>query len=481
MAQPVLTYLTKEELEAMHLASMHILKNTGVVFPNKEALDIFRAGGATIDEPKSLVKIPARMVEDALAKAPRELHFYARDPKHDIHITDLKKRWPIFSVLSGAMFILEGKNKVRRPATVNDLANCNTIIDACENFDFTDPPIAPQEVPLELTWHHAYNTMFKTFTKPVNFEVEDLETTRDVIRMAIAVAGGEEAFRKRPLLSCVVLTVSPLTNDPEAISAVIEATKYNLTIRASASGTMAGATSPVTLAGCLAQSIAESLAWLVLIQLANPGNPFILGMNPRIVDMRYGTTCLSSPEWAIMRACLGDIGRYYNLPVGAMQMAVPSKVLDAQAGFEKTLTGLMSALGGVTVLNGCIMDSQNQTCLADLVFSNEVIGGLRRIMRGFEVNDEGLAIDVINEIGPAGNFLGHSHTRKHYREHWYPMLLERRSWSEWYNDGAKDLWDRAAEKAEEILAHHGVPPLPEETCRELDDIVKVAEKRLLKR
>lgn len=356
------------------------------------------------------------------------------------------------------------------------MADCNKIIDACEQIDFSEPPIAPQDVPLELTWHHAFRTTFGTFTKPINMEVENLETTRDIIRMAIAVAGGEENFRKRPLLSFTVLTVPPLHNDPGAISGVLEGLKYNILIRVSA-GTMAGASSPVTLAGCLAQSNAEALSWLVLVQLANPGNPFALGMNPRIMDMRYGTVSLSSPEWALMRACIGDLGRYYQMPIGSCQMVIPSKLVDAQAGYEKALTGLMTALAGVQIANGLIMDSQNMTCPADIVFSNEIIGALRRILRGFEVNPETLALDTIHEVGPGGNFLESRHTLKFYREHWYPTLFERRSWSEWSNDGAKDLWDRAAERAEHLMANHRVPPLPEDVSRELDGIVKAAEKK----
>ncbi len=369
------------------------------------------------------------------------------------------------------------KTRERRPATVNDLADCITIVDACENMDFTEAIISPQDVPLELTWQHAFNITFRNCSKPVVWTVEGLDITRDIIEMAIAVAGGENEFRKRPLLSFVVLTVPPLNNDPDAVACILEGIKYGIQIRVSA-GTMAGASSPVNLAGCLAQANAEALSWMVLVQLANPGHPFVFGMNPRIMDMRYGTVSLSSPEWALMRACVADIGRFYDLPSLAYQMVVPSKLVDAQAGYEKALTGLMAALGGLNLAGGFVMDSQNQTCPADIVFSDEIIGALRRILRGFEVNDETLALDLIHEKGPGGNFVGTEHTMRHYKEHWHPTLFERRSWNEWSNDGAKDLWDRAVERAEQILTSHKPVRLSKKVCQELDNIVKTAEKRL---
>jgi trimethylamine--corrinoid protein Co-methyltransferase len=306
---------------------------------------------------------------------------------------------------------------------------------------------------------------------------ETREETQDIIKMGIAVAGGEENFRKRPLISIIVLTIPPLNNDAGAVAGVLEAVKYGIQIRASA-GTMAGASAPVTLAGILAQSNAEALSWMVLVQLANPGNQFVLGTNPRIMDMRYGTVSLSSPEWALMRACIGDIGRYYNIPSQAFQMVVAAKVIDAQAGYEKALTGLMSGLGGINVAGGCIMDSQNMCCKADIPFTNEIIGAIRRVLRGFEVNEETLAVDLIDQVAHHGNFMETKHTLMHYKEHWQPTLLERRSWSEWNDDGVKDQWDRLVERTEQILATHVVEPLADEVSQELDAIVKAAERRV---
>lgn len=476
-AKPVLRFLSQAQLETIHLASTRILERTGAVFPDREALSLFEAGGATVDHGRSLVRIPSRMVEDALGKVPREIHFYGRDPKHDVHVTDPTQRWPVFGVMAGATHVLDMKTRRRRPVTLQDLAECYTVFDACGNLENAGPIGAPQDVPLELTWQYAFHTAFRTTSKSLSITVETLATTRDVIRMAIAAAGGEKNFRARPPLSVIVLTVPPLKNDPGAVAGVLEATRHNLQVRVSA-GTMAGASSPVTLAGCLAQTNAEALAWMVLVQLANPGNPFVLGMNPRIMDMRYGTVSLSSPEWAIMRACIGDLGRYYNVPSQGYQMVVAAKLLDAQAGFEKALTGLMSALGGLTVALGFFMDSQNQVCAADIVFSDECVGALRRVLRGFEINEETLALDLIDEVGHHGNFVGTAHTRQHYKEHWYPTLFERRSWSEWNQDGGKDLWERAVEKAERILATHEVTPLPEDARRELDGILASARKRV---
>lgn len=477
MAKPVLTYLTREELESMHLASTKILEKTGVRFPYKPALDLFRDGGASVDYETSIVKITPKMIEDALAKVPKELHLFARDPKHDIHITDISQRWPIWGSMSGTVAVLDRKTKKRRPLHVKDIIEYFTIADFCTNIDIAEAVGTPMDVPLEVSNQHAYSTVFKNFTKPVVLTPETLEATKDIIQMGIAVAGGEKSFRKRPLINMMVLTVPPLNNDGGAVAGVLEGLKYGIQLRVSA-GTMAGASSPVTLPGCLAQANAEALSWMVLVQLANPGNEFALGMNPRIMDMRYGTVSLSSPEWAIMRACIGDIGRYYDLQTQAFMMVSASKLIDAQAGYEKALTGLMTGLGGVTVAMGCIMDSQNMCCTADLPFTDEIIAAIKRILGGFEVNEETLAVDLIDEVAHQGNFLDTEHTLNHYKEHWQPALLERRSYAEWKDSGAKDQWERLVERAEQILSSHKVEPLPAAVDRELDEIVNAAEKRM---
>jgi len=476
MAKPILNYLSMEELEAIHLASTKILEKTGVRFPYKPALDIFRAGGALVDYNTSIVKISSKMIEDALAMVPRELNLFARNPEHDVHITDIKRRWPVWGSMSGTTAILDRKTMTRRPLTTKDIAEYFTIADACKNIDLAEAVGTPMDVPLNVTNQQAFCTMFKTFSKPVCLTPEKLEETQDIIKMGIAVAGGIENFRRRPLINMMVLTVPPLNNDGNAIAGVMEGLKYGIQLRVSA-GTMAGASSPVTLPGCLALANAEALSWMVLVQLANPGNEFALGMNPRIMDMRYGTVSLSSPEWAIMRACIGDIGRYYNIQTQAFMMVSASKLIDAQAGYEKALTALMTGLGGITVAMGCIMDSQQICCTADLPFSDEIIGAVKRILGGFEVNEETIAVDLINEVAHHGNFLETKHTLKHYKEHWQPTLLERRSWTEWNNSGAKNQWDRLVERAEHILSTHKVKPLPKDVERELDEIVKVAEKR----
>jgi trimethylamine--corrinoid protein Co-methyltransferase len=272
MAKPILTYLSKEELESIHTASTRLLEKTGARFPHKPALDLFREGGASVDYDTSVVKIPSKMVEDALERVPKEVHLYARDPKSDIHVTDISRRWPLFGVMTGTVGILDMKARQRRPFTKKDLIECSIVTDACENIDCTEAIGSPMDVPLEVTWQHAYSTLFKNYTKHVVLTPETQETTQDIIKMGIAVAGGEENFRERPLISIIVLTVPPLNNDGGAVAAVLEALKYGIQIRVSA-GTMAGASSPVTLAGCLAQANAEALSWMVLVQLANPG-PF---------------------------------------------------------------------------------------------------------------------------------------------------------------------------------------------------------------
>lgn len=477
MAVPYLKYLSEEELDQIHAATMKVLEETGVVFPTKKALDIFKAAGAKVDYSNMLVKIPRQLVEEAIKHCPSSITLCGRDPKYDVVAEGRKVT---FGTIGNAHFVLDFKTGQKRLATNQDLAEITRIIDACDNILHMEPQVTPQDVPKEASYQYSWITALKNTVKHVRITPYGADGVEDALRIGSAIMGSESEFLKRPILSFMVLTVPPLRQDPKVCEGFVEAARYNVPIWFSC-GPCSGASSPATLAGTLVIVNVGVLSGITLVQLINPGAPVFYGSFARIMDMKTGQVSLGSPEWGIFRACIGDLARRYRIPSWGGTMIIASKIIDAQAGYEKAITALMSGLGGVNISCGMQLDCENLVSFEDHVVNNEIVGAVLRILRGFEVNEETLAVKVIDQMGPEGVYLKSKHTLKHYKtEFWAPEITERRSYKEWFDDGAKDMWQRAKEKTAQILANHKPQPLRPGAEEELDRIARDAARRLVR-
>jgi trimethylamine--corrinoid protein Co-methyltransferase len=243
----------------------------------------------------------------------------------------------------------------------------------------------------------------------------------------------------------------------------------------------AGATGPVTLAGTLAQENAENLAAIVITQVLRPGTPVLYGGIPHIMDMRTATISFGSPEQGLMAVAMAQIAKSYGLPVYINTGLADSKLVDAQSAFEKGLTFLLGALaGGDLIAHLGIAGADQGASLPQLVVDNEMAAYVKRVLRGLNVNDADLAVDVIKEVGHTGLHLAHPHTVANFRrELWIPTLWDRRDWDSWLVAGGKSMAERAAERVEQILREHEPEPIDEALAREIDNIVKSAERHLL--
>jgi trimethylamine--corrinoid protein Co-methyltransferase len=234
-------------------------------------------------------------------------------------------------------------------------------------------------------------------------------------------------------------------------------------------------TSPVTIAGTVAQVHAEVLACLTLSQLVGPGTPILYASFARGMDMKTVSVTMSSPEFAILRGATSQMGCYIGLPVSMPAMLRDCKILDAQAGFETGIVGLIAVLAADMIV-GMQYDMDTLVDLADIVFCDEAMGALKRIARGFTVDENSLALDIIQNIGHGGSFLSSRHTLANFKsELWTPRLTERRSWSQWERDGSKDMEQRCRERAREILASHKPRRLDPEQESEIDRITHEAQ------
>jgi trimethylamine--corrinoid protein Co-methyltransferase len=236
---------------------------------------------------------------------------------------------------------------------------------------------------------------------------------------------------------------------------------------------VAGGTAPVTLAGAMAQMNAEMLAGLVMYELQREGAPFVMVCgSPIPMDMRTGIASYGSPELMLYQSGMAELQRYQGLPTFGLAGCTDAKVFDEQASMEGALSVFLAALSGVNMIHDVgYMEYARTASLEMLVVMDEMIGSVRFILNGIEVSDETLALDVIDEVGPGGEYLTKDHTLRHFREAWVPRVVgERQTYEAWLAKGSKTLRERANERARQILEGHKPKPLAPDAQSRLEMI-----------
>jgi trimethylamine---corrinoid protein Co-methyltransferase len=303
--------------------------------------------------------------------------------------------------------------------------------------------------------------MIRGSVKPNVYTANDRTDMEDIYRIACAVAGGEGALREKPFLLLYAEPISPLLYSEESVDKLLFCAEKRVPVAYIPSPNTGGG-GPITLAGALALGNAECLAGLVLSQIVNRGTPFLYGMNTAALDMQSAIVSYGSPEWAIGAGACADMGRRYGLPIWGVAGATDSKVVDAQAGIEATVTVMSALLAGCNLNHDVgYLEYGSTSSMEMLVVCDEIIREMRYVMKGVEVNETTLALEAIGRSKPGGGFLADEHTLTHWRSaQWRPSVIDRKHYSRWFADGAKDMAARANDRARKILAEHQPPPLP---------------------
>jgi trimethylamine--corrinoid protein Co-methyltransferase len=289
----------------------------------------------------------------------------------------------------------------------------------------------------------------------------------NVIEMCERIVGGRQALRERPLVSFITSwMVSPLKFSTDVTEILIEVCRQRMPVALSAAP-MAGSTAPVTLAGLLTQLNAEQLAGLTLTQLVNPGCPVIIGPIPTVANMKTGTYLGGAVELGLCNAAITQMAHFYQIPIYNSAGMTESKLPDIQAGIEKTQSIIQVALAGANFIHHAagMLEDMSTVAYEQYVLDNEIIGMAMRAVKGIEINEDTLALDLINQVGPGGHYLVENHTLRHMRTaHHYPSkIMDRRDREQWAVDGGHDARQRAKAMAHKILADHQPQPIDPET------------------
>ena len=476
MSKPEISFLSQNEIEAIQKASLEVLENTGIEVMSDKALDILQKAGAKVDYEKNHATIPGNLVEEALRRAPETIKYCARNPKKDFV---LNRQETHFCATGGPPFILDGETGERRYSTSEDLAWCSVIADYLDHVHLIWPLGAGGDVPAPMRYIVDMYTGLRNSEKHFEGDSTSAKEAQYQIEIAAAIVGGREELRKRPIFSMVICIISPLRYDKGMTEASMELAKAGIPVVIYPMPA-AGETGPATLAGTMVVNNAEFLGGLVIQEFASPGAPVVYAAGVGTVDFRTGSG-ISSPGSSLMHLALNQLAHHYDLPseIGITGGTV-SKLLDTQAGYEKArtiITHLLTTPDIALGLGG--LERARITSPEALVIDNEIIDYALRFAQGFEVNDETLAVDVINKVGPGGIFLGEKHTLKHFRERWMSRLSDIDSFETWEKKGSKSIDKVAREKVKEILATHKPEPIPENVEKEISGILKRAEAELL--
>ena len=401
---------TDAQLDEIHLASLEVLRRTGVRIHETEALALLQDAGCVVED-ENLVKFPASVVEDALSHAPPRIVLCDRDGEARMYLEGRRTYFGTGSDLPNTLDLETGE---RRPSLLSDVEDTARLVDSLPNLDFAMSMALPADVPAKTSDRRSFLAMIENTVKPVVFTAWDEAGLTDIVNMAQVVAGGAGQLTLNPFLLAYLEPSSPLQHSREAVRKLLFMADHGLPV-VYAPGSVDGATAPVTPAGSLAMSSAEALSGLVISQLRRAGAPFVWGSGGGPLDMRTAVCVYGTPEFMLHCMGMAELGHYYyNMPVWGFSGCSDSKLPDIQAGIESALWILWTAFSGANLVHDIGYVESGLTCSYEMiVICDEIISFVRRLLGGVDLSRDEMALDVIHEVGPGGSYVETSHTLNH--------------------------------------------------------------------
>lgn len=447
--------LSQADLERIHHAALDVLERIGMADATEAMCERATRRGAHINE-RGRLCFPKAMVEDMVAGAAHDIVLHGRTPEHDLEVSGQRVH---YGTGGAAVKVLDSTTRSYRASTLVDLYDFARLADRLENVSwFTRCVIATElEDWFELDLNTAYACIAGT-RKHIGTAITVPENVAPIVDMFDRVLGGEGRFKERPFCKLHASPiVPPLRFGGDACDVIEQAVRHGMPINAITAG-QSGATAPAPLAGALVQTVAETLAAMMFVNLLAPAHPFVFSNWPFVSDLRTGAFSGGGGEEAVLNAAAAQIANFYGLPSGVAAGMADSKLPDEQAGYEKAMTTVLAGLAGANLVyeSSGMLASLLGCSFESFVIDNEMLSFIQRTIRGIEVTDETLAVDVIEEAvhGP-GHFLGAGQTLEIMEsEYVYPDLGDRRTPDEWEEQGASDIRKRAHERVVEILGEH---------------------------
>lgn len=473
-ATPFLQTISENHIHEIKQAALLILERTGCGLKHSRAIKLLREAGAIVKNER--VYTPRYLIEEALRTVPKGFVLYNRDGEPCLDVTGGKS---YFGSSTASPFHRSAFKKERRSTTLQDIGWGAMIADSLSNLDFVMPFGSAQDVPTHAAELYEFEAVVQNTAKPIFFCGYSSKGVEFVLDMAAEVAGSQEELIRKPFVVPYPEPITPLQFPDEVVERIFVAASRNIP-HITCGAQLAGFTSPVTLAGSLALATAESFFSILLAQLCRSGSPCFLTAGIGALNLRTGVALINSPEMSLSLAAQAQLARSIGLPTWGLAGATDSKCIDAQAGAEAALDSVIQALAGVNIIHDVgYMDMGMVSSMAMMVVGDEIISWIRRFIQGMTVNAETLATEVIDTVGPGGNFLTQEHTLDHMRrESWQARLFCKESYETWIEKDSMTLAEKADRRVQELLADHKPKSLSTKVIAALQSIREQGEQQL---
>ncbi len=465
--------LSDDQIQRIFLGALEVLDRTGTQVFEEEARGILEDAGAIVDGEH--VRIPPGLVKASLSTVPPRIAVGNRQGERTML---LEGHRIYYGTGSDCPFIIDAESRDRREFLKKDVENAARIVDACPNLDFHMSLGLTSDVPTYSYDRHQAAAMLRHTVKPLVLTAMSRDALSDIFEMYTLIRGSREALEISPGFIVYLEPTTPLLHSKVVMEKLLFAADRKIPAIYTPCA-IAGGTSPVTLAGTMVVAVAEFMVGMVVSQLRRPGSAVLMGGVVSPMDMRTTTFTYGSPELHLMSAAMTDIAHHLEIPVFSTAGCSDSKALDEQAATEAAMGILAAGLSGANLIHDVgFLESALIGSLEMVVLSDEIVGMAKRFLSGVRVDEETLALDLIHEVGPGGNFLACEHTAHNMRrELWFPKLMDRTKYAAWQAEGSKTLGDRVRDRVREILATHTAPSLPDKVEAGIDEILAEGDKR----
>jgi trimethylamine--corrinoid protein Co-methyltransferase len=472
--RPQYRLLTDQQIQEIHRASLEVLETVGVRVPHDEALQLLRDVGCRIKD-GNIALFPNWLVEEAVRSAPSRITIYDRLGNEAMR---LEGRNIYFGMGTDLINTVDLETGETRPSLLVDVVNAARVADACPDVDFIASFALPHDVPTNTMYVRCVKAMIENSTKPIFNTAAGKEDLAVIIEMLAAVRGGEEPLRNKPYLIHYSEPTAPLSHSFGAINKLFLCAEKGIPI-CYTPGDIMGGSCPVTLAGGIVQANAEGLSSIVLHQLKAKGAPIISGFAAVPMDMRTTTFSYGAPDFRLTNSAFSDLYHYYQIPMWST-VGTDAHGLDEQAAMEHAFGTLMAAFDGANLIHDIGYLGQGLLgSPASIVMCDEIVSYVKRVVRGFDLSREKMALDVIRKVGPGGDYLAERHTVNHFKtELWQPRHLNRDNPETWEQKGSLSYGQRVTQKARDILKTHEPQSVSAEIAARLDGIAGQAEQAL---
>jgi len=466
-----LNLLSRDGIERIHYAALDILEHTGMAVRSEKGQKILREAGCDVDKKSAVVKFPPSLVEECTRINDRVVTFYGRTRKHDARLD-----FDHVHVCSdgNGTDAMDFETRERRPSRKSDIAKSAFIADALKGHGINWPNVTSQDVPQRTRHIHDLQASLENTENHITIATDTcVWVVEDVLDLAAAAAGGTEELRRRPLISSIHTSFSPLQIEGESLDAGLRIAEENIPICFYVMPGP-GSTGPATLAGSVALAIAEVLGGNTIFQLHRRGTPLVFSCGIANLDMKSSTRAGGSPEHGLTSAAYAQMAHHYGFPALVGGFVTTSKEPDEQAAYEKFASAVTPILAGADMIAGIgLIEDCRTIWLEQLVIDDEMSRIIGRMAQGVEVNDETLALDVIHKVGIGKDYLSQRHTLEHYKtEHFVPIVTDRSSFDTWMAKGSKNLLTRAQEEVQRIFKEHTVEPVRSEVAETAAKLIK---------